>query len=60
MIASTRARVSSRRNGERLITRETVFFDTPDSRAMSLMVRRFLRPRSASSLVLLVTPFRLR
>jgi hypothetical protein len=36
--ASTRLRVSSLTKGELLMTRETVFFDTSASRAISLMV----------------------
>ena len=42
MTDSTRVRVSSRTSGEALMTRETVFLETPASRAMSLMVT--LRP----------------
>jgi hypothetical protein len=38
MTASTRLRVSALTEGELLITRDTVFFDTRASRAMSLMV----------------------
>src|SRR5688572_30147668 len=38
MISSTRTRVSSLTNGDWLSTRETVFFDTLASRAMSLIV----------------------
>src|SRR6478752_6874853 len=42
MTASMRARVSSCTSGDWLITRDTVFFETLASRAMSLMVA--LRP----------------
>src|SRR6185436_9605 len=42
MTAWMRARVSSCTSGDWLMTRDTVFFDTPASRAMSLMVA--LRP----------------
>jgi hypothetical protein len=38
MISLMRARVSSRTKGDSLMTRETVFFDTLASRAMSLIV----------------------
>jgi hypothetical protein len=38
MTAWILARVSSCTIGERLMTRETVFFDTPAMRAISLMV----------------------
>src|SRR5580704_8109909 len=41
MTASIRARVSSFTNGDWLMTRETVFFDTPARRAMSFMVARW-------------------
>ena len=47
MIATIRVRVSSRTNGESLMTRETVFFETLASRAMSLMV--CLRSGSAAA-----------
>lgn len=49
MIASTRRRVSSLKSGERLMTLETVFFETPDSRATSLIVGRRTRGASDSS-----------
>src|SRR5206468_1160461 len=56
MTCSTRSRVSSLSNGDRLITRLTVFFDTPDKRATSLIVglpvRRLPRARCSSALVL--------
>src|SRR6476659_1758208 len=42
MTAWMRARVSSCTSGDWLMTRDTVFFDTPARRAMSLMVA--LRP----------------
>ena len=38
MISFTFSRVFSRTSGESLITRDTVFFDTFASRAMSLIV----------------------
>src|SRR4051812_28235906 len=38
MISVIRARVSSRTNGDSLMTRETVFFETFARRAISLMV----------------------
>ena len=38
MISAMRARVSSRTNGDSLMTRDTVFFETFASRAMSLIV----------------------
>jgi hypothetical protein len=38
MISVMRARVSSRTNGDSLMTRDTVFFETLARRAMSLMV----------------------
>src|SRR5688572_28714666 len=41
MISATRLRVSSRTNGDSLITRETVFLETFARRATSLMVGRF-------------------
>src|SRR5690606_703291 len=41
MTSAMRARVSSRTNGDSLMTRETVFFDTFASRATSLIVGRF-------------------
>src|ERR1700730_1769784 len=50
MTASILARVASLTKGDWLITRETVFFDTLASRAMSLMVA--LRP------FMLATPFK--
>src|SRR5687768_17419280 len=49
MTASIRSCVSSRTKGEALITRETVFFETPARRAMSLIVGRRRRPSEAPS-----------
>src|SRR3989337_4430696 len=45
MISAMRVRVSSRTNGDSLMTRETVFFETLASRAMSLIVCFLPAPR---------------
>src|SRR3546814_10070460 len=42
MTCSTRSRVSPLSNGERLMTRLTVFLETPATRATSLMVGRLV------------------
>src|SRR5882672_6916185 len=49
MTASILARVASLTNGDWLITRETVFFETLASRAMSLMVAR--RPKALTAVL---------
>src|SRR5688572_4559962 len=56
MTSSTRLRVSSLSKVERLITRLTVFFETPERRATSLIVGFPDRRRPLLSSALLLTP----